>query len=160
MIPSGLWHGVGEWWSPCDAIHNPRNHHDSSPYVLRRCGSAKPSQREKLRTRALNGENVRGGQVQPSGWCSRFVCSTWSTSLLVHAPKVVCSLGSQQTYCVALSEKSWCDRGVCGEYTLILLTEWLGIHLTGGHGPSSVLRPIGLDRSFIATIAFSKLATL
>ena len=28
-------------------------------------GSAKPSQREKLRTRALHDENVRGGQGQP-----------------------------------------------------------------------------------------------
>ena len=62
-------------------------------------------QREKLRTRALLNENVRGGQVRPSGWCSRFVCSTWSTSLLAHAPKVVRSLGSQQKYCVALTGK-------------------------------------------------------
>ena len=69
------------------------------------CGSAEPYQQEKLRTRALLNENVRGGQVQPPGWCSRFVCSTWSTSLLAHAPKVVRSLGSQQKYCVTVWKK-------------------------------------------------------
>ena len=95
------------------------------------------STRKGLRTRALFNENVRGGQVQPSGWCSRSVCSTWSTSLLAHAPKVVRSLGSQQKYCVALSEKSWCDSSVCDEYTLFLLAKWLGFHLVGGLGPSS-----------------------
>ena len=133
-------------------------HAIEAPRSLRwSCGSAKPYQREKLRTRALLNENVRGGQVQPSGWCSRFVCSTRSTSLLAHAPKVVRSLGSQQKYCVALSEKSWCDSSVCDEYTLLLLAKWLGFHLSGRAW--TLLRPIGLYKSLIGTIEFSKLCT-
>ena len=52
---------------------------------------------------------------------SRFVWPTWSTSLLAHAPIVVCSRCSQQKYCVALSEKSWCDSSVCDEYMLFSL---------------------------------------
>ena len=76
----------------------------------------------------------------PPGCCSRFVWPTWSTSLLARAPIVVRSRGSQQKYCVALSEKSWCDSSVCDEYTLFVLSKWLGIHLTrAGHGPSSCL---------------------
>ena len=47
------------------------------------------------------------------------------------------SRGSQQKYCVALSEKSWCDICVCDEYTFFVLAKWLGIHLTRVHGPSS-----------------------
>ena len=73
----------------------------------------------------------------PPGCCSRFVWPTRSTSLLARAPIVVCSRGSQQKYCVALSEKSWCDSSVCDEYTLFVLAKWLGIHLTRVHGPSS-----------------------
>ena len=49
----------------------------------------------------------------------------------------MCSRGSQQKYCVALSEKSWCDSSVCDEYTLFVLAKWLGIHLTRVYGPSS-----------------------
>ena len=101
------------------------------------CGSAKPSQREKLRARALHDENGRGGPMMPPGCCSRFVWPTWSTSLLARAPIVVCSRGSQQKYCVSLSEKSWCDSSVCDEYTFFVLAKWLGIHLTRVHGPSS-----------------------
>ena len=101
------------------------------------CGSAKPSQREKLRARALHDENGRGGPMMPPGCCSRFVWPMRSTSLLARAPIVVCSRGSQQKYCVALSEKSWCDSSVCDEYMLFSLAKWLGIHLTRGHGPSS-----------------------
>ena len=47
------------------------------------------------------------------------------------------SRGSQQKYCVALSENSWCDSSVCNEYTFFVLAKWLGIHLTRVHGPSS-----------------------
>ena len=101
------------------------------------CGSAEPYRQEKLRARALHHENERGGPMLPPGCCSRFVWPTWSTSLLAHAPIVVCSRGSQQKYCVALSEKSWCDSSVCDEYMLFSLAKWLGIHLTRGHGPSS-----------------------
>ena len=53
-----------------------------------------------------------------------------STSLLARAPIVVCSRGSQQKYCVALSEKSWCGSSICDEYMLFLLAKWLGIHRT------------------------------
>ena len=42
-----------------------------------------------------------------------------------------------------MSEKNWCDSSVCDEYTLLVLAEWLGFHLTRGLGPS-FLRPIGL----------------
>jgi hypothetical protein len=101
------------------------------------CGSAKPHRQEKLRARALHDENGRGGPMMPPGCCSRFVWPTWSTSLLARAPIVVCSRGSQQKYCVSLSEKSWCDSSVCDEYTLFLLAKWLGFHLVGGLGPSS-----------------------
>ena len=101
------------------------------------CGSAEPYRQEKLRARALHDENERGGPMLPPGCCSRFVWPTRSTSLLARAPIVVCSRGSQQKYCVALSEKSWCDSSVCDEYTLFVLAKWLGIHLTRGHGPSS-----------------------
>ena len=101
------------------------------------CGSAKPYRQEKLRARALHDENGRGGPMMPPGCCSRFVWPTRSTSLLARAPIVVCSRGSQQKYCVALSEKSWCGSSVCDEYMLLLLAKWLGIHLTRGHGPSS-----------------------
>ena len=66
----------------------------------------------------------------PPGCCSRFVWPTRSTSLLARALIGVCSRGSQQKYCVALSEKSWCDSSVCDEYTLFVLAKWLGIHLT------------------------------
>ena len=107
--------------------------------ILRKscCGSAEPYRQEKLRARALHDENGRGGPMLPPGCCSRFVWPTWSTSLLAHAPIVVCSRGSQQKYCVALSEKSWCDSSVCDEYTFFVLAKWLGIHLTRVHGPSS-----------------------
>ena len=71
------------------------------------------TRQEKLRARALHDENRRGGPMMPPGCCSRFVWPTWSTSLLAHAPIVVCSRGSQQKYCVALSEKSWCGSSVC-----------------------------------------------
>ena len=101
------------------------------------CGSAEPYRQEKLRARALHDENGRGGPMLPPGCCSRFVWPTRSTSLLARALIVVCSRGSQQKYCVALSEKSWCDSSVCDEYTLFVLAKWLGIHLTRGHGPSS-----------------------
>ena len=101
------------------------------------CGSAKPYRQEKLRARALHDENGRGGPMLPPGCCSRFVWPTRSTSLLARALIVVCSRGSQQKYCVALSEKSWCDSSVCDEYMLFSLAKWLGIHLTRGHGPSS-----------------------
>ena len=73
----------------------------------------------------------------PPGCCSRFVWPTRSTSLLARALIVVCSRGSQQKYCVALSEKSWCGSSVCDEYMLFLLAKWLGIHLTRVHGPTS-----------------------
>ena len=94
------------------------------------CGSAKPYRQEKLRARALHNENGRGGPMLPPGCCNRFVWPTQSTSLLAHAPIVVCSRGSQQKYCVALSEKSWCGSCVCDEYMLFLSAKWLGIHLT------------------------------
>ena len=99
--------------------------------------TAEPYRQELLRARALHDENERGGPMLPPGCCSRFVWPTWSTSLLAHAPIVVCSRGSQQKYCVALSGKSWCDSSVCDEYMLFSLAKWLGIHLTRGHGPSS-----------------------
>ena len=41
---------------------------------------------------------------------------------------------SQQKYCVALSEKSWCGSSVCDEYALLVLAKWLGFHLTTVEG--------------------------
>ena len=56
----------------------------------------------------------------------------------------VFTCGSQQKYCVALSEKSWCDSSVCDEYMLFSLAKWLGIHLTSkleGMDPPPTNRP-------------------
>ena len=82
------------------------------------CGSAQPYRQEKLRARALHDENGRGGPMLPPGCCSRFVWPTRSTSLLVRAPIVVCSRGSQQKYCVALKRclKKLCVMSTCYSY--------------------------------------------
>ena len=74
------------------------------------CGSAEPYRQEKLRARALHDENGRGGPMLPPGCCSRFVWPTRSTSLLARALIVVCSRGSQQKYCVALSVRLVCKK--------------------------------------------------
>ena len=128
----------GDHHSPCiDIDGRPTNRLRIQYRKSCACGSAEPYRQEKLRARALHDENGRGGPMLPPGCCSRFVWPTRSTSLLARALIVVCSRGSQQKYCVALSEKSWCGSSVCDEYMLFLLAKWLGIHLTRVHGPTS-----------------------
>ena len=100
--------------------------------------------------------NVRGGPMMPPGCCSRFVWSTRSISLLARALMVVCSRGSQQKYCVALSEKSWCGSSVCDEFMSICFSHWpngsVFIQLASTW---TLLRPIGLTRSFIFAISLA-----
>ena len=134
----------GDHHSPCAYIDGrPTNR------LRKSCGSAQPYRQEKLRARTLHDENGRGGPMLPPGCCSRFVWPTRSTSLLAHAPKVVRSLGSQQKSCRSAAEKSWCDSSVCDEYTLFVLAEWLGIHLTRVDGPSS-------DQSALLEASFTR----
>ena len=129
MIPSNC------AWRPPLSMRSSKE--SSRFFSVRAVAPPEPYRQEKLRARALHDENGRGGPMLPPGCCSRFVWPTRSTSLLARAPIVVCSRGSQQKYCVALSEKSWCGSSVCDEYMLFLLAKWLGIHLTRVHGPSS-----------------------
>ena len=106
----------------------PTNRIESSPQELwvwlrQTLSTRKSCERERF---TYHNENARGGPMLPPGCCSRFVWATRSTSLLARAKIVACSRGSQQKYCVALSENSWCGSSVCDDYMLFSLAKWLG----------------------------------